>query len=56
MMKLDFSVVNDTFTMSVSDNGPGVSVDKQKCCSYVLNRFIMHRRNWCRITFDRGIG
>lgn len=30
VMKLDFSVVNDTFTMSVSDNGPGVSVDKQK--------------------------
>lgn len=30
VMKLDFSTVNDTFTMSVSDNGPGVPADKQK--------------------------
>ena len=29
-MKLNFSRVNDTFTMSVSDNGPGVPADKQK--------------------------
>ena len=30
VMKLNFSRVNDTFTMSVSDNGPGVPADKQK--------------------------
>lgn len=29
MMKLDFSLVDDTFTMSVSDSGPGVPVEKR---------------------------
>lgn len=30
VMSLDFSTINDTFTLSVSDNGPGVPNEKRK--------------------------